>query len=109
VAGNALPREALQLEFYDFVDETTQSLEQLREHVVAAIHTLDPDASSQQVFRAAEFGQNEQEQRFRVEGMERFIKDSAEAAERAHVMTSTTGAAGGSRKQNDDSPQVEAQ
>jgi hypothetical protein len=75
-ASMSLPAEAIRLGFYDFVQETTQSLEQLREHVVASIHVLDPDASTQQVFRAAEFGLTEQERQFRQEGMERLIRDS---------------------------------
>ena len=82
-AGNALAREAIQPEFYDFAAETTHSFEQLREHVVAAIHTLDPEASTQQVFRASEFGLNEQERRFRTEGMERFIQNARAAAQPA--------------------------
>lgn len=79
-AGMALPLEAVRLEFYDFVQETTQSLEQLREHVVAAIHTLDPNASTQEVFRAAEFGLTEQERQFRKDGMDRFMASSRAAA-----------------------------
>lgn len=75
-ASMSLPLDAVRLEFYDFVQETAQSLEQLREHVVASIHTLDPDASTQQVFRAAEFGLNEQERQFRQEGMQRFIENT---------------------------------
>lgn len=75
-ASANLPRDALQLEFFDFVQETTQSLEQLREHVVAAIHALDPNASAQQAFRAAEFGLNDQEKQFRREQMDRFMAQS---------------------------------
>ena len=82
-AGLAAPVEAVRLEFYDFVQETMQSLEQLREHIVAAIQTLDPEASTQQVFRAAEFGLNEQERRFRQEGMERYIQNAGVAGQPA--------------------------
>lgn len=52
------------------------SLEEVREHVVAAIYTLDPDASTQQVFRAAEFGLNAKEKQFREEGTDRFIQNA---------------------------------
>lgn len=72
-----LPVEATRLEFYDFAQEMSQSLDQLREHVVASIQTLDPNASTQQVFRAAEFGLTEQERRFRTQGMERFMAQNA--------------------------------
>jgi hypothetical protein len=79
--GQALPLEAIRLEFYDFVQETTQSFEQLREHVVASIQTLDPHASTQQVFRASEFGLTEQERQFRKERMDRFISNARVAAD----------------------------
>ena len=79
-AGMSSSIEAVRLEFYDFVDETKSSLEQVREHVVAAIYTLDPDASTQQVFRAAEFGLNEQERRLREEGMDRFLESARVSA-----------------------------
>ena len=75
-AGMAAPVEAVRLEFYDFVEETKMSLEEVREHVVASIYTLDPNASTQQVFRAAEFGLNMKERQFREEGMDRFIQQS---------------------------------
>ncbi len=92
-AGMALPLEAIRLEFYDFVQETTQVLEQLREHVVASIHTLDPNASTQEVFRAAEFGLTEKERRFRDDSMERFIATSRAPATpgspQAHAPTAT--------------------
>ena len=78
-AGVASSAEAVRLEFYDFAEETKLSLEQVREHVVAAIHTLDPDTSSSQVFHAAEFGLSEKERRFREEGLDRFM-DNARAA-----------------------------
>jgi hypothetical protein len=58
------------------VEETKMSLEQVREHVVAAIYTLDADASTQQVFRAAEFGLNAQERQLREEGLDRFIENA---------------------------------
>src|SRR5690606_8196316 len=77
--GLELPIEAARLEFYDFAQEMFQSLDQLREHVVASIQTLDPDASTQQVFRAAEFGLTDQERRFREKGMEKFIAQNAAA------------------------------
>lgn len=72
-----LPVEATRLEFYDFAQEMSQSLDQLREHVVASIQTLDPSASTQQVFRAAEFGLTEQERRFREQGIERLMAQYA--------------------------------
>lgn len=75
-AGMAAPVESVRLEFYDFVEEMKMSLEEVREHVVASIYTLDPDASTQQVFRAAEFGLNAKERQFREEGMDRFIQQS---------------------------------
>lgn len=75
-AGMTLPIEAIRLEFYDFVQGTTQDLEQLKEHIVASIHTLDPNVSNKEVFRAAEFGLTDQELQFRKEGMERFIAAS---------------------------------
>ena len=77
--GLELPVEATRLEFYDFAQEMSQSLDQLREHVVASIQTLDPNASTQQVFRAAEFGLNEQERRFREQGLERYLAQNAAA------------------------------
>lgn len=88
-SGAALSLEAIRLEFSDFGYETTQSLDQLREHVVAAIHTLDPDASTQQIFRASEFGLTDKERQFREEGMERFIENargSAQVAPQAHPL-----------------------
>ena len=81
-AGMALPLEAVRLEFYDFVNETTQALEQLREHVVAAIHIVDPSVSTQQIFRAAEFGLSERERRFREEDMESFRQNWVANAQR---------------------------
>jgi len=79
-AGMTLPIEAVRLEFYDFVQGTIQDLEQLKEHVVASIHTLDPNVSNKEVFRAAEFGLTDQELQFRKEGMERFIVASRSTA-----------------------------
>jgi hypothetical protein len=91
-AGMATPVEALRLEFYDFADETKMTYEELREHVVAAVHTLDSEASSQQVFRASEFGLNAQERQFREEGMERYIERAREA-ERGRAVVSGGGQA----------------
>src|SRR5688500_1326165 len=54
----AADANAMRREFYDFVGETTQTLDQLKEHVVGAIHTLGPTISNEQIFRAAEFGLN---------------------------------------------------
>ena len=82
-AGQAASVESVRLEFYDFVQETMQSLEQLREHIVAAIQTLDPETSTRQIFRAAEFGLNEQERRFREEGMERYMRGTGMAGQPA--------------------------
>jgi hypothetical protein len=70
-AGMELSLDAVRLEFYDYLQETNQGLEQLREHVVAAIHTLDEDASTQQVFRASEFGLTDQEKTLRDEWTKR--------------------------------------
>ncbi len=64
----------LRVEFFDCLNEFLQSLEQLREHVVGAIHTLDPKAGEQFIFRAAEFGLNKQEREFREKNTERFVK-----------------------------------
>lgn len=75
-AGMTASVEAVRLEFYDFVEESKMSLEEIREHVVAAIYTLDPDASTQQVFRAAEFGLTGKERQFREEGMNRFVENA---------------------------------
>lgn len=79
--GMQLPLEAVRFGFWDFTRETLHGLEQLREHVVAAIQVIDPAASTQQIFRAAEFGLNEQEKRLKEEGMERFIERTREAEE----------------------------
>jgi hypothetical protein len=77
--------EAVRLEFYDFAEETKQALEQLREHVVAAIHTLDPGASTQEVFRAADFGMSEKEKRLRLEGFERYLQRTESDAPRPAI------------------------
>jgi hypothetical protein len=76
-----LSLDAVRFEFYDFVQENIQGLEQLREHVVAGIYTLDPEASTQEVFRASEFGLTEGEKAFRQEWMERTKADAQKAAE----------------------------
>jgi hypothetical protein len=73
-AGTAASAEQLRLEFYDFAEETKQSLDQIREHVVAAIHTLDNSISSQQVFKAADFGMSEEEKRQRAEGFKKYME-----------------------------------
>lgn len=78
--GMKLSVEAVRLEFYDFVGETFQNMEQLREHVVAAIKTLKPDITNEQVFRAAEFGLNEQELELRRESMQRFVESTRRRA-----------------------------
>lgn len=70
-AGMSQSLESVRLQFYDFVQETTQDFEQLREHVVALIHTLDPSLSSQEVFKAADFGLTDEERQFRKEHMAR--------------------------------------
>lgn len=88
-AGMETSVESLRLEFYDFVEETKVSLEEIREHVVAAIYTLEPDASTQQVFRASEFGLNAQERKFREEGMNRFIENSQLAGSAVTPRTTT--------------------
>ena len=73
-AGTAATADQLRLEFYDFAEETKQSLDQIREHVVAAIHTLDGSISSQQVFKAADFGMSEDEKRLRAEGFQKYMQ-----------------------------------
>jgi hypothetical protein len=80
-AGMALPLEAIRLEFWDFTQEVYQGLEQAREHVVAAIQIIDPDASQQEIFNAATFGLNDMEQRFRKENMERFMENARRVAQ----------------------------
>lgn len=82
-AGVASSVESVRLEFYDFTEETKMSLEQVREHVVAAIHTLDPETSSSQMFHAAEFGLSEKERRFREEGTDRFMENARVARSQA--------------------------
>lgn len=82
-AGSSLPLEAVRLEFFDYVQESIQSLQQLREHVVAAIYTLDQEGSAQQVFRAADFGLTDQERLFKEEGMERFMENARSVAAEA--------------------------
>jgi len=67
------PIDVLRAEFADFVQEILQSYEQLREHVVANIHMVDPNASNHQVFRAADFGLTEQEKTFRSEFMDQSL------------------------------------
>lgn len=86
-AGAAATAEAMRLEFYDFVEETKIGLEQLREHVVAAIHTLDPEASTQQVFRAAEFGLTKKEREFREEGMDQFMENARAARAETTILS----------------------
>lgn len=58
-------------EFSDFIEESTRSLDQLREHVVGAIHTLDPSISDQSIFRASEFGLTDVEKATRKDMAER--------------------------------------
>lgn len=79
-ASAAATADSVRLEFYDFAEETKQAFEQIREHVVAAIYTLDPDASTQQVFKASDFGLSENEKRLRDEGFERYQKRLEEEA-----------------------------
>lgn len=67
-----LPQHAIVLSFVDFIRETQQGLEQLREQTVGAIYSVDPDVSGTQVFRAAEFGLNEEEMKIRKEHMRRY-------------------------------------
>lgn len=92
-AGMTQTLESVRLQFYDFVQETTQDFEQLREHVVALINTLDPNLSSQEVFRAADFGLTEQERQFKKSFMERskFLAPPVSSqAETTSVETSNT-------------------
>ncbi len=92
-AGMALPLEAVRLEFYDFAGEAIQGGEQLKEHVVGIIHTLDPAASTQQVIRASEFGLTEQDRRLREQFLERQMQTSPpvsqDAAEGPHPETAS--------------------
>lgn len=104
-AGMTASVEAVRLEFYDFVEETKMSLEEVREHVVAAIYTLDPDASTQQVFRAAEFGLNAKERQFREEGMDRFIQDSRLAGSVAPINKSAPTRTSGDSVSESNTPQ----
>ena len=83
-AGMSLDVQAIRLEFYDFVEASKLDLEQVREHLVAAIMTLDPDTNTSQVFRAGEFGLTEQEARFRRENGERMIQRAREVESAAH-------------------------
>lgn len=69
----------LAVELYDSIREILHDLEELREHVVGAVLTLDPNAS-EAVFRASEFGLNDQEKQFRREGMDRAIQRQREAS-----------------------------
>lgn len=63
------PDEAgtLHLQFYDYTMESVSSYEQIKEHVVGAIHTLDPEISSAHIFTAANFGMTPEEIRRRNE------------------------------------------
>jgi hypothetical protein len=77
--GMSLDVEATRIQFYDFVQEMIQSLEQLREHVVASIHTVDPEVSNQHVFRAGDFGLTDQERKFKEEALQRFHQQARTA------------------------------
>jgi hypothetical protein len=73
--GMAADVNSLRLEFFDFTNETNLAFNTLREHVVAIIHTLDPNATSSRVFRAADFGLNEQERAFNATYMKRYTEN----------------------------------
>lgn len=81
VAAMTAPIEAVRLEFYDSLQEAIQNLGQLREHVVACIHTIDPGASTERVYQASEFGLSEDERRLRAE----YIRRATEAPRQSNV------------------------
>ena len=72
--------EATQREFFDFTAEMNLAFEQLKEHTVGAIHTLDASVSSSDVFRAANFGMTEDELRQRKEYLESFSRRTNQAS-----------------------------
>jgi|GEM_PF-1410750 len=76
---------AVRMQFYDYVQENLQTLNQLREHVVAAIYTLDPQISDQQVFRAADFGQTQQEREYKEQALKRFHEKAINVVPTANI------------------------
>lgn len=81
--GAELDAQAIRMQFSDYLQENVQNLGELREHVVAAIHTLDPDISNRQIFRASDFGLTDQERDFQNRAMEQFHNDAINAHQHA--------------------------
>lgn len=72
--------EAIHREFFDFTAEMNLAFEQLKEHTVGQIHTLDPSVKSADVFQAAVFGMSEDDLRRRKEYLDSFASRSASAS-----------------------------
>jgi hypothetical protein len=77
----AMSAEALRASFWDFAQEMIRANEQLREHIASVIYTLKPEASTETIYKAAEFGLTPEERQFRKQNAERYMQQFATAQE----------------------------